>query len=159
MSAVSQVQSLAPQQVIHAYRHLYRQGLKAVNYSTPARLVLLRNLRQSFRTSYRQDFDPQKIENTVRFLQRASDVAGMEHKIVKNLMLVRYWNQPLLRKDLRPYVHQQPEKACHWSQTDICISLKGLGVDQRSPSLRRDTIRQFNSMLVFLNESLGTCLK
>ncbi|PLN80883.1 DUF1763-domain-containing protein [Aspergillus taichungensis] len=139
MSAVSQVKSLAPQQVIHAYRHLYRQGLKAVNYSTPARLVLLESLRKSFRTSYRQDYDPQKIENTVRFLQRASDVAGLEHKIVKNLMHVRYWNQPLLRKDLRLQ--------------------KGLGIDQRSPSLRRDTIRQFNSMLVFLNESLGTCLK
>ncbi|PKY00948.1 DUF1763-domain-containing protein [Aspergillus campestris IBT 28561] len=139
MSAVSQVKSLAPQQVIHAYRHLYRQGLKAINYSTPSRHVLLRNLRKSFRTSYRQDYDPQKIENTVRFLQRASDVAGMEHKIVKNLMIVRYWDQPLLRKDLR--------------------LLKGLGVDQRSPSLRRDIIRQFNSTLVFLNESLGTCLK
>lgn len=159
MSAVSQVKSLAPQQVIHAYRHLYRQGLKAINYSTPSRHVLLRNLRKSFRTSYRQDYDPQKIENTVRFLQRASDVAGMEHKIVKNLMIVRYWDQPLLRKDLRLYVPQLPGKHATGAKLTFCISLKGLGVDQRSPSLRRDIIRQFNSTLVFLNESLGTCLK
>lgn len=87
--------------IVHAYRHLYRAGLKVVNYSTPSRHVLLRILRSSFRSSPALNFNPQKVFNTLQFLQRAADVAGLEHRIVKNLMMVRYWEQPHLRKDLR----------------------------------------------------------
>ncbi|KAE8147102.1 hypothetical protein BDV25DRAFT_161140 [Aspergillus avenaceus] len=124
--------------IIHAYRHLYRQGLKVVNYSTPSRYVLLRTLRSSFRSFAHRDFDPQKISNTMYFLQRATDVAGLEHRIVKNLLMVRYWEQPQVRKELR--------------------QLKGLGIDQRHLPLRKDAIKQFNLTLMLLNESLGTCL-
>ncbi|KAL4896357.1 hypothetical protein BDV59DRAFT_191507 [Aspergillus ambiguus] len=127
------------QAVIHAYRHLYRAGLKVINYSTPSRHVLLRTLRSSFRSSSAQDFNSHRIANTLRFLQRAADVAGIEHKIVKNLMMVRYWEQPHLRKDLRV--------------------LKGLGVNQRHSGLRKDANDQFNLTLMLLNESLGTCLR
>ena len=87
--------------VIHAYRHLYRQGLKLINYSAPSRHVLLRTLRSAFRSSPARDFDPKKVANTLRFLQRASDVAGLEHKIVKNLLMVRYWEQPQVKKDVK----------------------------------------------------------
>ncbi|KAF9887437.1 hypothetical protein FE257_010154 [Aspergillus nanangensis] len=127
------------QAIVHAYRHLYRAGLKVISYSTPSRHVLLRTLRSSFRTSPPEDFNPHKITNTLHFLQRASDVAGLEHKIVKNLMMVRYWEQPQVRKDLRV--------------------LKGLGIDQRESSLRKSVNEQFNVTLMLLNESLGTCLK
>jgi hypothetical protein len=87
--------------VIHAYRRLYRQGLKLINYSAPSRQVLLRTLRSAFLSSPARDFDPKKVANTLRFLQRASDVAGLEHKIVKNLLMVRYWEQPQVRKDVK----------------------------------------------------------
>lgn len=87
--------------VITAYRHLYRQGLKVINYSTPARHVLLRTLRLSFRSSEPKDFDQVKIANTLRFLERAADMTGIEHKIVKNLMLVRYWEQPIVNREFR----------------------------------------------------------
>lgn len=89
------------QQVAHAYRHLYRQGLRALHYSVPARYLLLQTLRVGFRSSSRDDFDPQKICNTVRFLQRATDVAGFEHKILKNLMFIRYWKQPQVKKNTK----------------------------------------------------------
>lgn len=89
------------QAIIHAYRHLYRQGLKVVNYSTPSRHVLLRILRSSFRSASREDFDPERISNTLRFLQRASESTGLEHKIVKNLIMVRYWEQSQVKKDVR----------------------------------------------------------
>ncbi|KAI9928512.1 hypothetical protein ASPWEDRAFT_105151 [Aspergillus wentii DTO 134E9] len=125
--------------VIHAYRHLYRQGLKVINYSTPSRYVLLRILRTSFSSSTPNDFDPQRIANTLHFLQRASDVAGFEHKIVKNLMMVRYWELPQVRKDAR--------------------ILKALGIDRTDASLRKDANVQFNLTLMLLNESLGTCLR
>src|SRR5436190_13828268 len=85
--------------ILLAYRHLYRQGLKAIRYSSPSRHVLLRMLRSSFRSGSPSEFDPQRITNTLLFLQRASEVAGIEHKIMKNLILVRYWEQPQVRKD------------------------------------------------------------
>ncbi|KAA8652243.1 uncharacterized protein ATNIH1004_001147 [Aspergillus tanneri] len=127
------------QAILHAYRHLYRQGLKVVNYSTPSRHVLLHTLRSSFRSGSPQDFDPQKIANTLRFLQRARDVAGMEHKIVKNILIARYWEQPILNKEFR--------------------ILYGLGINQKEASLRESANEQFNLTLMLLNESLGTCLR
>lgn len=87
--------------VVSAYRHLYRQGLKVINYSTPARHVLVRVLRSSFRSSPANEFDPLKITNTLRFLERAADMTGIEHKIVKNLVMVRYWQQPQVNRDFR----------------------------------------------------------
>ncbi|PYI04822.1 DUF1763-domain-containing protein [Aspergillus sclerotiicarbonarius CBS 121057] len=125
--------------VVHAYRHLYRQGLKAVNYSTPARYVLRRSLRTTFRSSSPEELDPQRIANTLQFLQRAADVAGMEHKILRNLLMMKYWEEPQVRKDHR--------------------ILRGLGVDQRDPALMQDTIRQFNLTLSLLNDSLDICLR
>lgn len=92
------------QAVVHAYRHLYRQGLKVVNYSTPSRHVLRNTLRSAFRTGTRKEFQPQKIANTLNFLRRACDVAGLEHKIVRNVLMVNYWEQPRMRKEYRVYV-------------------------------------------------------
>lgn len=88
-------------QVVHAYRHLYRQGLKVIRYSTPSRHVLRSILRNAFRSSKAQDFDPSRIANTLRFLERATEVAGLEHKIVRNLLLTRYWQLPQNSRESR----------------------------------------------------------
>lgn len=125
--------------VAHAYRHLYRQGLKALHYSVPARHVLLGILRSRFRSSSLNEFDPQRVANTVRFLQRATDVAGLEHKILKNLMIIRYWEQPQVRKNARV--------------------LKSLGIEGSEAHARKDANEQFELTLMLLNESLGTCLR
>jgi hypothetical protein len=87
--------------VILAYRLLYRRGLQAVRYSTPARHVLLRILRSSFRSESRDDFDPNKIGKTLDFLQRAAESKGLEHSIIKNLITVRYWEQPQIRTEVK----------------------------------------------------------
>lgn len=102
-SAVQKLKTAAVNQqaIVLAYRHLYRQGLKAVNYSTPARHVLRRILRSSFRSASRDEFDPNRVVNTLQFLERAADSRGLEHKIVKNLIMVRYWEQPQVKKDAR----------------------------------------------------------
>lgn len=88
-------------EIIVAYRHLYRQCLKVVSYSAPSRHVLLRILQLSFRSGSGPDFDPQKIANTLLFLRRASTSTGLEHKIVKNIVMLRYWEQPRVKKDTR----------------------------------------------------------
>lgn len=87
--------------VLHAYRHLYRQGLKVIRYSTPSRHVLRSTLRKAFRSSETRDFDPSRIANTLRFLERATEVAGLEHKIVRNLLLTRYWQVPEIARESR----------------------------------------------------------
>ncbi|KAL2221412.1 hypothetical protein M432DRAFT_273185 [Thermoascus aurantiacus ATCC 26904] len=139
MSATGQRLTKAVDQraIVLAYRHLYRQGLKLVNYSAPARHVILRILRSSFRSASRDDFDPERISNTLHFLQRASEYRGLEHKIVKNLIMVRYWEQPQVKKDVR-MVKGQDKKEIH---------------------LRKNANSHFNATLMLLNESLGTCLR
>lgn len=95
------VQSLPDQAVVHAYRHLYRQGLKVIRYSTPGRHVLRSILQTSFRSAPREEFDSSKIANTLCFLERAAVVTGFEHKIVKNLLFARYWELPHIAKEAR----------------------------------------------------------
>lgn len=83
-----------PQTVPHAYRHLYRKGLQAIRYAKPQRYVLRDIIRSAFRSSPASDFDPDKVARTLQFLQHAADCTGFEHRIVKNLLMVRYWERP-----------------------------------------------------------------
>lgn len=78
--------------IIHAYRHLWRQGLRAVQFSKPARYTLRDTLRLAFRKGSASEFDPSRIQNTLEFLRYATEQKGLEHKIVKNLMFV-WWSQ------------------------------------------------------------------
>ncbi|BCS25602.1 uncharacterized protein APUU_50313S [Aspergillus puulaauensis] len=127
------------QSIIHAYRQLYRQGLKAVNYSTPSRHVFLATLRSSFRSLPAQDFDSRRIINTLNFLHKAANIAGIEHKIVRNLLMIKFWGQPNVRSNMR--------------------NLGGIGINQSDPTTQRDACEQWNQTLMLLNESLGTCLR
>ncbi|KAF2032678.1 DUF1763-domain-containing protein [Setomelanomma holmii] len=78
--------------IIHAYRHLYRHSLRAVHFSKPARYTLRDRLRLAFRKGDPINFAPQRLENTIEFLQYATRENGLEHKIVKNLLFV-WWMQ------------------------------------------------------------------
>lgn len=89
-----------PSTPIHAYRHLYRQGLKVIRYSKPARYTLRSILRTAFRSPSEQ-FEPSRIANTLRFLERATGTANLEHKIVKNILITRYWETTPIGKDSR----------------------------------------------------------
>ncbi|EOD46912.1 uncharacterized protein LTHEOB_7993 [Neofusicoccum parvum] len=71
--------------IVRAYRHLYTWGLRAVQFSKPARYTLRDRLRRSFRTSDRASFDQRRIDNTVEFLRGATREKGLEHRIVKSL--------------------------------------------------------------------------
>lgn len=74
--------------VVHAYRHLYRQSLRAVQFSKPARFTLRDRLRLAFRRGHVKDFDSRKIKTTIEFLEYATKENGLEHRIVKNLLHV-----------------------------------------------------------------------
>ena len=78
--------------VVLAYRHVYKNLLRAVQYSKPARFVALERVRTAFRKSTREDYNPSRIARTLEFLDGAVKVRGLEHRIVKNLMHV-WWEQ------------------------------------------------------------------
>lgn len=83
---------MARKAVIHAYRHLLRHSLRAIQFSKPARYTLRDRLRLAFRKSTPVEYDQVKINNTIEFLQYATRENGLEHKIVKNLLFV-WWTQ------------------------------------------------------------------
>lgn len=81
----------ASKEIIHAYRQLYRGLLHAVQFSKPSRYLARDQLRIAFRRGDPASFDQQKIIRTVEFLKYAARERGLEHKIVKNLFLTKYW--------------------------------------------------------------------
>lgn len=79
--------------IVLSYRHLYKTTLRSVRYSIPSRYVLRGAIRAAFRSRTAEDFDPQRIVNTIAFLERAGCSGTMEKKILKTLTMVRYWDQ------------------------------------------------------------------
>ncbi|KAG6022190.1 hypothetical protein E4U41_002298 [Claviceps citrina] len=80
--------------IIHAYRHLYRSLLRAVQYASPARYIARDQLRRAFREGQQQQAAPslrlntEGVKRTVWFLEAAARERGLEHRIVKNLLRV-----------------------------------------------------------------------
>ena len=87
-------------EIVLAYRHLYRHGLRAVQFSKPARYTLRDRLRIAFRKGNPRDFDQRKIDNTIEFLRGATRETGLEHRIVKNMIFV--WFHQAGLKPTRP---------------------------------------------------------
>ena len=81
---------MADPKVIHAYRHLYRACLHAVQFSKPARFVARDKLREAFREKGAV-LDERGSIRTLRFLEAAARERGLEHSVVKNLLLADYF--------------------------------------------------------------------
>lgn len=84
---------MSQQQVVHAYRHLYRAALQAVCYSQPASTVVRHQLRGAFRAGDAASFDERAIKRTIWFLKNAARSAGVEHRIVRNMLMVRWFRE------------------------------------------------------------------
>lgn len=82
--------AMSKQEIIHAYRNLYRAALKAVCYSQPASTTLRTILRQSFRAKD-ANYNERSIRRTIWFLNNAARETGIEHKIVKNILITKFW--------------------------------------------------------------------
>jgi hypothetical protein len=78
--------------ILHTYRALLRASLRAIHFSRPARHTLVSRLRLAFTKNPASAYNPQKVANTLEFLEYARTQTGLEHKILKNLLLV-WWNQ------------------------------------------------------------------
>ena len=94
--------SVSGQEIVRSYRQLYRHGLHAVQYAAPARYTLKILLENAYRTGNAADYDAQKINNTLTFLEGAAKEKGLEHKILKNLLHTWYWE--VNHRTRKPYV-------------------------------------------------------
>ena len=88
--AAHYIQPMSRVDVLKAYRQLYKLGLRAVRCSVPARYSVRDILRDSFRNEPHDAFEATRIQNTIHFLERASLFNGMEHKVLKTVLTVRY---------------------------------------------------------------------
>jgi len=90
----------SPPDIIHAYRHLYRGLLRAVQFSKPARYTARDQLRDAFRQEDPVTFDRKKINRTLEFLRIAAQEAGLEHRILKNILRVNWERRNCFNKNL-----------------------------------------------------------
>ncbi|KAE9375428.1 DUF1763-domain-containing protein [Stipitochalara longipes BDJ] len=124
------------QEVIHAYRHLYRGLLHAVQFSKPARYVARDQLRKAFRMEHPSTFNQEKIGRTVEFLGFAAKETGLEHRIVRNLLHTAYWEQ---KKHAFEIKERKP--------TTIQSQIQGTAK------------LHYQMTLAMLNDSMGLCLR
>ncbi|KAK4157436.1 hypothetical protein C8A00DRAFT_11717 [Chaetomidium leptoderma] len=137
-----------PPNLIHAYRHLLRAGLRAVQFSQPSRSTITARLREGFRDP-RGTFDAERVRRTVWFLNAAAQQRGLEHKILKNLCRV-HWDRmrELRRMPWRVRVRSELEG-------------KGKGGKKR---VRDDVIKgtefeHYERTIAMLNDSMQLCLR
>ncbi|KAF2121574.1 hypothetical protein BDV96DRAFT_217103 [Lophiotrema nucula] len=126
---------MSKQEIVQAYRQLYRHSLRAIQFSKPARYTLRDRLRLAFRTGDPAQFSPHKIANTLDFLSYATMENGLEHRILKNLLYV-WWYQGRGGGGKRSSRPPTP------TETEI----------------RTTAYDMFNHTIRMLNESMSLCL-
>ncbi|PKS12143.1 hypothetical protein jhhlp_001441 [Lomentospora prolificans] len=144
---------MAPQDVIHAYRHLYRGLLRAVQYSTPARYTARDQLRKAFRQPDTTQglgnpaLDKNAIKRTIWFLEAAAKERGLEHKILRNLLKVAW--------------HRNNKDPITWKlvQQDIGQGKKGWSRTERRTEEDKEAYRHYDMTVAMLNKTMGLCLR
>ncbi|KAF4948321.1 hypothetical protein FGADI_9793 [Fusarium gaditjirri] len=126
-----------PTEIRHAYRNLYRNLLKAVQYTIPARFVARDQLRTAFREPG-ATYDGRGIKRTIWFLQAAAREKGLEHKILKNLLRVQ---QVRYRK--KDYSTYDPLKHA----------------EQEMKDAKATAYHHYDMTVAMLNKTMGICLR
>lgn len=140
--------------ILHAYRRLYRHALEATQYATPARHVIRDTMRHAFRTEPAQNFSPQKVNNTLEFLKRAQQEAGIEHRLLKHLLIVRNWQRTAI-KGRNPCVCRMmldPSQDADYT----CRMAKQTTIASR---IRKERWAQYDATLTMFNDSEDLCLR
>ncbi|TKA80412.1 hypothetical protein B0A49_01189 [Cryomyces minteri] len=120
--------------VVLAYRHIYRHGLRAVQYSAPARYTLRDRLRNTFRKGTPSDFSRDRIDKTLQFLDGAARSKGIEHRIVKTLLFV-------------------------WFHEPYSIAKRLNSKERAETKIKSTAYDHFYHTLDMLNESVGMCIR
>ncbi|KAJ4255597.1 hypothetical protein NW762_009594 [Fusarium torreyae] len=124
-------------QIIHTYRHMYRNLLRAVQHTSPARWVARDQIRAAFREPGAV-FDEKATKRTMWFLEAAAKETGMEHRILKNLIKVSQF-----RYVRRKYTRWDPLTKTHFD-------MKG---DAQT------AYHHYDMTVAMLNKTMGLCLR
>lgn len=125
--------------IVQAYRHLYRGLLRGVHYSKPARFTARDKLRSAFRTKSVTDFNQERISRTLEFLRGAEKEAGIEHKVLKNLLIIAFWRTFDAKRETSAQQHKKNEPA----HSQVIAS----------------AYRHYDETIAMLNESMDLCLR
>ncbi|ODA82115.1 hypothetical protein RJ55_00620 [Drechmeria coniospora] len=125
-------------EIVHAYRHLYRGLLHAVQFSSPVRYVARDQLRSAFRERG-ASWNPEGAKRTLWFLHAAARETGLEHKILKNLLRVRL-QQVRERSSWKRVLHESKSKNLSKLQQETALS-------------------HYEMTVAMLNKSMGLCLR
>ncbi len=128
--------------MVHAYRHLYQEGLRAVRFSGPARYTIRDRLRRAFRKSHPGDFDANRISNTLQFLHGAARYNSLEHQVLRSLLMTWYW-----------------EDNSYQERKRMELKSKDQASKERELEIINAARDQFNHLIRMLNESMGMCLR
>ncbi|KAM0287961.1 hypothetical protein ACHAQH_000028 [Verticillium albo-atrum] len=133
---------MSKQDILHAYRHLYRGLLRAVQFSVKGRYTARDQLRTAFRDK-NATFDAESIKRTIWFINSAALERGLEHKILKNLIRTAY-------------TRNKPE---HWRSV-----LKSAGTSQKKTQDVTDNViangtKHYDMTVAMLNKTMGLCLR
>ncbi|KAL7623889.1 hypothetical protein AAE478_005445 [Parahypoxylon ruwenzoriense] len=128
--------------VIHAYRHLYRGLLHAVQFSQPARFVARDRLRAAFRGEGGR-LDTRSIIRTIRFLEAATRTRGIEHSILRNLLLVSFYRYHDTQKSWRFVKHNMKKQPMKTVEEHI----------------EKTAYKHYDMTVAMLNKSMGLCLR
>ncbi|KAK7978299.1 hypothetical protein PG996_004344 [Apiospora saccharicola] len=134
---------MANVEIIHAYRHLYRGLLHAVQFSKPARYVA----RDQLRAAFRRDgavFDPQGVAITIDFLDAAARSRGPEHKVLKNILMIAYYR-----------LHSHPPS---WKNIKIDAQTRKKETEFAKHA-RETAYKHYDMTIAMLNKSMGLCLR
>lgn len=126
-------------EIVKSYRDLYRHSLRAVQFSSPSRYTVRSQLRLSFRRNTAAAFNPCKIANTLQFLEYAAKERGFEHRLLKSLLHVWWWQEQTSRqkRDVKNFPPTQAK-----ARNEIVSS----------------AFNHFTVTLALLNDSMGMCL-
>lgn len=144
---------MSSQDILHAYRQVYRKSLQAVQYSSPARHTLRTVIRHTFRTRAANEYNVRKLNNTLNFLHLAAQDRGLEHRLVKSLLHV--WWYVIDSKKSKPECVSR-RKQSHPDGLLMGGSHKALREKERV--IRKSAFYHFGVTLAMLNESMATCL-
>ena len=158
---------MADLQVTHAYRHMYRWLLRAVQFSKPARYIARDQLRVAFREQGGV-LDSQAIGKTLRFLESASKSRGIEHKIVKNLLFItwhRNKSKGIPWKEVQQRIKREKEAKKPQSgiqNVNLQTEKTNANTSTRSEAEKHVSAmayQHYDMTIAMLNKSMGLCLR
>ncbi|KAK0705280.1 hypothetical protein B0H67DRAFT_377761 [Lasiosphaeris hirsuta] len=148
MASPAAVLPVTAQEIVAAYRHLYRHSLRAVQFSKPSRFVIRDQLRAAFRDpkASAATFDRERVRRTIWFLKAATQEAGLESRILKNLVRVR-WQREREQRYRTWKVLLQKEKQMTAKSPKLPHPINGT------------EYTHYDNTIAMLNDTMGLCLR